>query len=187
MVVWVAMVTGYHLVLCKSNLVPLSRVHDTVHNIIRQHVRYDKGIMVINIRWMKTNQCREKISENSMAGNNYKITCPVRWILFMINRIQAGPQHNLFSFPHKKTGKIVPITYRDLMVNMRKWLGLVGVTNTKKYSSHSLRRGATTQAFDRNISENMIMKMGGWASQCYRSYIDVNMKACINTWKKFTQ
>ena len=55
LVVWVTMVTGFYLILHKSNLVLLSRVHDTMHNIACSDVRYKKGVMVIMIRWSKTN------------------------------------------------------------------------------------------------------------------------------------
>ena len=35
MVTWVTMLGGFHMVLCKSNLVPLMHVHDSVHNLTR--------------------------------------------------------------------------------------------------------------------------------------------------------
>ena len=61
LVVWVSLLTGYYLVLRKSNLVPLSRVHDTVHNITRQDVRYDDGLMIVFIRWTKN---KSTLTEN---------------------------------------------------------------------------------------------------------------------------
>ena len=33
LVIWTSMLTGFNLVLRKSNIVPLKRVHDSVHNI----------------------------------------------------------------------------------------------------------------------------------------------------------
>ena len=187
LVVWIAMVTGFHLILHKSNLVPLSRVHDTVHNIAHSDVWYKKGVMVIMIRWSKTNQCGESIQEKTMVANNNKLLCPVRWILYMADRIPALPQHNLFCFRKKQNTAPVPITYRDLMTKMRKWLELVGVKDTGNFSSHSLRRGATAHARNQNISENAIMQMGGWKSQCYRKYIDIGVNAQIQAWNKFTK
>ena len=55
MVTWVIMVSGFHMILRKSNLVPLSQVHDMVHNIYRTDIRYDAGVMVVVIRCSKTN------------------------------------------------------------------------------------------------------------------------------------
>ena len=161
MVVWVALVTAFYLILRKSNMVPLSRVHDTMHNIAQQDVRYNKGIMVITIRLSETNQFREKISEKPMMVNNHNLTCPVRWIMYMVNRIPAKPNHNLSSYRHPKMQQIMPITYHDLMVNLRKWLGKIGVKNSKRYLSHSFRWGGMMKMFNANLSDTTVMKMGG--------------------------
>ena len=181
------MVTGFHLILRKSNLVPLSRVHDEVHNIVRRDVHYKSGVMIIMVRWSKTNQFRERISKNPMIRNNNSLICPVRWILHMVHTVPAQPSQNLFSFYHPRLKRTVPITYRELMTKMRKWLELIGVTNSKKFSSHLLHRGGSTHAFDSKIPEHTIMDMGGWASDCYKRYIDMGISARIQAWKKFTQ
>ena len=183
--VWVALLTGFNMYLRKSNLVPLSRLHDRMHNISRRDVRYDAGVLVIFIRWTKTNQYGEKISEKIIVGDNNCDICPVRWIKYMTDRIPANPNHNLFSY-HSKTG-IVPITYRDLMQNLRKWLEKAGVTNSYSFSSHSMRRGATTHAFRSNIPDRTIMEMGGWRSTCYRRYIDIDTTEKLKAWKKFNK
>ena len=133
MVIWVTMLGGFHLILRKSNLVPLSQVHDTVHNIARTDVRYYKGVMVLTIRWSKTNQFGEYISKVPVVANKNSSICLVKWTLRMVKQIPAGAHNNLFSYFGKKG--LVPVTYRDLMVQMRKWLDLVGVNSTK-YSSH---------------------------------------------------
>ena len=75
--VWVALVTGFLLILRKSNLVPLSKVHDTVHNISRSDIRYDGGVMVVFIRWSKMNQFGETVSPSSLVANNISLICPV--------------------------------------------------------------------------------------------------------------
>ena len=108
--------------------------------------------MVVTIRWSKTNQCSETEMDSPMVGNNHSKICPVWWILYMTDRIPAKPYHNLFCYQNKE-GRTVPITYRDLMVNLRQWIEKVGIQNSKKYLTHSLRRGATTQAHGKGIDE----------------------------------
>ena len=184
-VVWVALLTGFKLILCKGNIVPLKRMHDAVHIVSRQDVAYGNGLMVIDIKWSKTNQFGEYVSQSPMMVDNSSKICPVRWIWYMVHRIPAAPHHNLFSYKNKHA-QVVPITYRDLMVNLREWLKKVGVKNNKSFSSHSLRRGATTLAHERNIDEQTIMRMGGWTSQCYRRYIQVGVKHKLKAWKKFS-
>ena len=120
-VVWCAMLGGFNMVLRKSNLVPLKRVHDRMHNITRSDVRYSNGVMVVVIRWSKTNQNSEQPKTATMIVDKSSSICAVRWILYMMKIIPAGPVHNLFSFVNKH-GQIAPITYRDLMVQMREWI-----------------------------------------------------------------
>ena len=52
---WTALLSGFFLVLQSSNIVPLKRVHDTVHNLCRSDIKYSQGVMVVFIRWSKTN------------------------------------------------------------------------------------------------------------------------------------
>ena len=183
--VWTCMLTGFHLVLRKSNLVPLSKMHDTVRNISRNNVRYDQGLMIVYVDWSKTNQYREFVNKSPMMGNNNDPICPVRWNKYMCDRIPAKPYHNLFCYKNKK-GQIVPVTYYDLMKSLRGWLQKVGVKNSKDYSLHSLRRGASMHAFKSGVAERTIMQMGGWKSNCYRRYIEVGVDSRLAAWKRFT-
>ena len=184
MVTWVSTVTGFHLLLRKSNLVPLTRAHDLAHNIARGDIRYHKGVMMVYIRWTKTNQLGE-LEKSPMVANKYSTICPVRWILYMVKQVPAGPQHNLFSYINDKK-QIVPITYRDLLMYIRKWLSLIGVKDAHAYSAHSLRRGSCTHAFEQQISERSIMEMGSWKSQCYKRYIQIGVETKVRNWYQFT-
>ena len=117
LVVWSAILTGFNLLLRKSNLIPLKQVHDMVHNISRSDIKYDEGVMVIFVRWSKTNQYEEKVNKVPLVANSESPICPMQWLLYMMDRIPAEGSHNLFSV--KACSKVVPITYQDLMVNMR--------------------------------------------------------------------
>ena len=179
-VIWTSMLTGYNLVLRKSNLVPLKRAHDAIHNISRRNVRYSNGVMVFVIDWSKTNQHGKFDEKSPLVADKHSPICAVRWLLYMMERIPAGPDHNLFSF-HNGT-EIVPITYRDLMTQMRRWLDMIGKDSTK-FSSHSLRRGSATRCHEKSFSGRMIQEIGSWRSDCYKDYIDIGMdsrvKACF--------
>ena len=107
--VWTAVVTGFHLVLRKSNLVPVKRMHDTVHNIVCSDVKYFEGIMIINIRWLKTDQLGQDNDPKPSIANPNSTICLVGWLIFMMNSVPALPSHNLFSF-NGKNG-LVPVTY----------------------------------------------------------------------------
>ena len=183
---WVTMLSCYCLMVRKSNLVPLSQVHDMVHNVTRSDIRYDAGVMVIVIRWSKTNQFGDDPMKIPIIADKTNELCPVHWILHLTQRIPAHRDQNLFCY-HKQGKGLVPVTYRNLMEYMRKWLKLVGVQEPTRFSSHSLRRGACTTAFDLQIGETAIMRMGFWKSQCYKNYIQDDMKSRVKTWFKFAR
>ena len=130
LVAWVSLLTGFNLLLRKSNMVPLKRVQDSVHNISRKDVRYGNSVMVFVIGWSKTNQHGEEEQTPPLIMNKESDICPVRWLLYMMKRFPAEPNHNLFSL-YNKFGQVVPLTYRDLMTNMRKWLKLIGCDASK--------------------------------------------------------
>ena len=182
-VTWVATITCYSLVLRKSNIVPLKRIHDKVQNISRKDVRYSNGVMVFSIEWSKTNQFQEEREVSPLVANKLNLACPVRWLLYMMKRVPAGQNHNLFSF-HGKNG-VTPITYRDLMVHLRKWLKKLG-KDPKSFSSHSLRRGASTAAHKRKISALTLKKMGSWKSDCYQKYVDIDLDTRVRAWFQFS-
>ena len=184
LVVWTAMVTGFHMVLRKSNLVPIKRVHDEVHNIVRSDVRYAEGIMVILVRWSKTNQDGQYLNQVPLVAKPHSAICLLDCLLYMIETIPATGFHNLFSY-HGDKG-VVPITYHDLMVYMHRWLSLIG-ENEKEYSSHSLRRGGTSHAYKAQVPESDIQRMGHWRSQCFRNYIHDDMENRIAACVKFNQ
>ena len=124
MVVWSSVITGFNLVVHKSNIVLVKRVHNTVHNTTRSDVHYAEGVMIIHLRWSKTNQYGEETNVVPLISKNHSPICAVRWLLYMIDNVPAEGFHNLFSYIGKQ-GVVVLITYHDLMVNLRDWLDLI--------------------------------------------------------------
>ena len=100
-VCWVATVTCYFTALRKSNIVPVTRKHDPQQNITRSDVRYGNGVMVIIVRWSKTNQFQEKEQTIPIVADNNSLVCPARWLLHMMESIHTVPDHNLFSYIEK--------------------------------------------------------------------------------------
>ena len=49
-----------------------------------------------------------------------------------------------------------------------------------------MRRGGTTAAFNAGINEQIIKKMGGWKSDCYKSYIEVDTEKQVKAWRHLT-
>ena len=117
---WVAILYGFFLFLRKSNLVPVKRIHDPQHQLSRGDITYFDKVLIVEITWSKTNQFGERKLKVPVTKERLTDICPVDWLLFMVKRIPALPQHNLFSF--WQDGQILPVTYRDLTVFLRELL-----------------------------------------------------------------
>ena len=136
--------------------------------------------MIVTIKWSKTIQFTQRKLQLPLLLDADSTVCPIKWLLIMLKRILALGLHNLFSF--YKHGVIHPVTYRDLTVQLRQWLKDIGVKDYKAFSSHSLRRGSTSHAFNNNVPENMIKILGDWASDAYKRYIDLTVETRLKAW-----
>ena len=56
-----------------------------------------------------------------------------------------------------------------------------------KFSLHSLCRGGATFAYESNLEGEMIKLLGGWASDCYKRYIDVSIDKRYDSMKSFVE
>ena len=180
---WVAMLFGYNLFLWKSNLVLDIKQHEPQYQLSRRDIRFHKGVVVAHIKWSKTNQFADKPLFLPVVLNKNSHICPVKWCLYMIEKIPGKSYHNLFSY-HKR-GISVPITYQDLTNQMQNWLWKVGVKNVNAFSSHSLRRGGCTEVFKNGVPEITIKTLGNWASDAYLRYIDSTLNSRLKAWMIF--
>ena len=176
---WVGILTGFFLFLRKSNLVPDARIHDARHQISRGDVKFNEPVMAFVIKWSKTNQFGHKLQVPIVADDTNEL-CLVTWVMELVTRCPGSPDSNLISYTHK--GELVPLTYKELTHYLRRWMGMIGEPNPEKFSSHSLRRGGTTHAFNKGIPEQTIKVLGNWASQCFRRYIELTVETRLQAW-----
>ena len=52
---WVAILFGFFMFLRKSNLVPVNRQHDPLHQLSRCDIKYMNKVLIAQIKWSKTN------------------------------------------------------------------------------------------------------------------------------------
>ena len=182
---WVAMLFGYNLFLRKSNLVPESRKHNPQFQLSRRDLRYHEGVLIMHIKWSKMDQFAEKPLYLPMAMRKRSDVCLVKWVLYMLEHISASSQHNLFSY--MLDGQLVPVTYTDLTLQLRHWLKAIGINEVHQFSSHSLRSGGTTTAFENGVPEISITTLGNWASEAYCRYINITLESRMKAWLMFTK
>ena len=187
MVAWIGLLLGFYMFLRKSNLVP-----DTMDefNSSQQFCRADVNLlglekpMMIEIRWSKTIQFKQKILRLPVMPAKNKAICPVFWMYYMINVIPAGPLDPVLSLGN--ASKQLSLSANQLIYRFRKWLLLVG-EDPSLYTLHSLRRGGATFAYQSNIESEMIKLLGDWASDAYKRYIDVSMEKRYDSMKLFVE
>ena len=141
MVAWTALLLGFYMFLRKSNLVP-----DTMDSfdVQQQFCRSDVNLlgqdkaMMVEIRWSKTIQHKQKILRLPVLPAKNKAVCPVFWTHYMISKIPAKSNDPVLALA---TGKeTLALSANQLIYRFRKWLILIG-EDPAIYSLHSLRRG----------------------------------------------
>ena len=133
---------------------------------------------------VKTIQHKQRILRLPVMPAENKAVCPVFWVHYMVNKIEAGPQDPAFSLSSSVKG--IALSYNQLIYRFRKWLKLVKLDESL-FSLHSLRRGGVTFAYQADIQGDMIKLLGDWASDCYKRYIDVSMDKRYDSMKNFVQ
>ena len=75
-----------------------------------------------------------------------------------------------------QAGRLRPVSYTGFQAFLRKLLACTG-RNPTDFSTHSLRRGGATWAFQAGVSGELIQILGDWKSDAYKGYIDVSLEA----------
>ena len=138
-VAWTGTLLGFYLFLRKSNLAPDSmEKFDSDQQFCRKNINLlgTERAMMIEIRWSKTIQHRQKIQRLPVLPADNKAICPVFWTHHMVNSIPAGPQDPVLAL--KMDGRTVALSANQLIYRIRKWLILIGEDPTI-YTLHSLR------------------------------------------------
>jgi hypothetical protein len=113
------------------------------------------------------------------------LLCPVTNCLHLCILVAALPTSPAFVYQQEHS--IVPLVYSIFVNQLRYWLKLIHVSNVKLYSSHSLRRGGATWAFQCGVSPDLIKLQGDWQSNAYLRYIHVSLARKFSTSQKMAQ
>ena len=187
MVAWVATLIGFTMFLRKSNLVPDAMdAFDPKMQFRRQdfNITGPFSAMMAEISWAKNIQFRQKILRLPILPVANKAICPVLWVHYMIHKTPALPSDPAFTI--WDNGQKAALSANQLVARIRKWLKLIK-EHEEDYSLHSLRRGGATFAYQCNIEAEMIKRLGNWASDAYKRYIDVSMDERYDSMKAFVE
>ena len=114
---WAAIVVGFHLLLCKSNLVPKSATDFKPAQQLQQcDIHFHCSLVLVNIKWSKTRQIGNCITVPLLKGKGP--TCPVSALKRLFLRVPASPSEPLFAFHRSKAysqSRLSVLTYTSLM------------------------------------------------------------------------
>ena len=179
---WCLFLFAFFLMLRKSNLVPSStKKFDPATMLSRGDIVVHRDILVVFIRWSKTNQFGERVLRLPLVPIQHSPLCPVTAFKHMISLVPASPDHPLFVVPNRK--KLVPVRYLDLQHVLKLLVSLSG-RDPSKFSSHSFRRGGASWAFKANVPGEMIQVHGDWVSDAYKRYLHFPMSTKLSVVKK---
>ena len=172
-----ALLLMYHGALRQSEVLPPSvrRFNVNCHPT-RDDVTITKKGLHLKVKWAKNMQAytQKKLVFLTRAK------CPKLGVVAAVQtHIKDSPttqkDQPLFTFPH--TTRPIPVTYVRRV--WQKALEKCGMKH-KRYTMHSIRRAAATQAHMHGCSELDIQNYGGWASNAHRVYIKKTKSRQVN-------
>lgn len=183
-VCYTAILLGFYMFLRKSNLVPDSvPAFNPGEQLVRSDVRMGHSMVLVEIRWNKTLQYKQRELLLPLIPARDKRVCPVYWLKYMLSTIRAGPQDPLFGIPTGQA-QVVPLTYDQLGKKLKK---LVALTNrdSQRFTLHGLRKGGACHALESGLVGEDIKIMGDWATEAYMTYLDQTVQRRVHNMVQF--
>ena len=170
---YVAMVIQFFACLRKSNLLPPSaKAFSSFHHLTRGDFHQVPGALVLTLPWSKNLQNKDDVKTIPIADVPNSLLNPVQIYLEFIRKFPL-PSPKLPAFSLLRAGKLIVLTQQQYIDILKSSLTKLNIA-ADAYSSHSVRRGGTTVLWRSGASQRQIKAHGGWSSQCYERYIDLN-------------
>ena len=177
--VWSALLLGFFLFLRSSNLVPKSEnSFDTTKQLTVDDIRMDGSAMLVSINWSKTIQSAERVLEIPLLAMPGSPLCPVTAVAQLLKSVPHKKGSPLLSYTDT-FGNLRVLTYGQLSRSLKVLVQSVGL-HPSQFTTHSLRRGGATFAFQSGVQGEAIQKMGDWSSDCYKRYLDSTLEVRVS-------
>lgn len=157
----------------KSNLMPHnSSSFDPNKHLLRQDILVEDGVLLVVLKWSKTNQYGRRIVRSPLVAIPGSPLCPVQAFSRMTALIPAEAGDP--AFLRRKGKKLKPICYHTFQRKLRLYISRIGF-EASAFSSHSFRRGGASWAFSIGMPGEMIQLQGDWASDAYKKYLSFSL------------
>lgn len=165
LVFWSVILVGFFSLARISNLV---KTKNTDFQLKRAHIKIHRDVMLLTFTRTKTLQFGEKLLEIPLVAIPQSILCPVSAVKRMLSVIPAPQQASAFLLPQKNGN--IPYSYSRFQKKLKSVISKTG-RNPRLFSSHSMRRGGASAAFQAGVPLNIIQTQGDWAGDSYLRYI----------------
>ena len=174
-VVWAAVTLGFHAFLRGGEFTTTtSHRYNPNRHLLRRDLTLQSDKIILTVKASKTDPYSTTCTLPVAATNTS--TCPVRAMRKFLNSTHHSSHLPLFIL---HSGDF--LTKAHLTSVIRTLLQASGLTpaQAKKYSSHSLRIGAATEAAAAGLPTWLIQAAGRWKSSAYQRYIRTPKKALL--------
>ena len=129
-------------------------------------------------KWSKTIQFGERRLMLPLVRLENNPICSVAMYSRMISFYPAPPLAPVFTYSSRR-GNFVSVHKGEFIQFLRAKLALAGVSFPHLYRGHSLRRGAASFAFHCGVPGELIQIFADWASDAYKTYLEISLPAKV--------
>jgi site-specific recombinase XerD len=140
-----------------------------VENVVRTNIeKTNEQEITLSVTKSKNNKTGKTVR---LTRGTIEVLEPTRWFETMKLVWKERPNHRPFFENTNNNNKMSTSSVTHIL---RRHLELIGNTKeeAKKYSSHSFRRGGTSEAIKKKVSKEVVMKQGNWRSNAIMEYIE---------------
>ena len=165
LVFWAALLIGFFSLARISNLVA---TYSNAFQVLRGQIKIAGSVMLLVFTKTKTIQFGERALKVPLVAIPGSPLCPVSAYQQMVSTIPAPDTAAAFS--HVVAGELKPYTYSKFQKKLKSAITAIG-KDPRLYSSHSMRRGGATSAFEAGVQTSVIQTQGDWATDTYLGYV----------------
>ena len=169
---YAAILVQFFTCLRKSNLLPASRYALKSHmHLKRSDIIFTQDAMILVLPWTKTLQNKDNILTLAIAKIKGAVIDPVATYQKFVAENPVPPNYPAFAY--RQANQICILTQQVYIDILKQSLEKLGIPSAS-YSSHSIRRGATSLLFEQGLEIDLIKLHGTWKSDAYTKYLTFN-------------
>ena len=173
---WAVCLTGFFGLLRKANMLLKSVAKfNPLKHLRRSDIVFYPGWAIVINRWSQTIQFSQRLLTVLLPLIPDHPLCPFSALQHAFKLVSAPLSGPSFVLPAPSSRGLIPFTYGKFDSLLKSVASAAGL-DPSRISGHSLRAGDATLAFQANIPEELIKRLGDSRSDAFRCYIHIPIK-----------